>query len=79
VPRDGETVALSPHDCRRLFESPQVEDLERKVSIPAGTRDRAMQAVLACSGCRVGELVRLRDYKTSGEQRILNITGKGGK
>ena len=40
-----------------------------------------MLAVLAYSGCRVGELVRLRvrDYKTSGEHRILNITGKGGK
>src|SRR5262249_54964562 len=42
---------------------------------------RAMLAVLAYSGCRVGELVRLRvrDYKTSGEHRILNVTGKGGK
>ena len=40
-----------------------------------------MLAVLAYSGCRVGELVglRVRDYKTSGEHRILNITGKGGK
>jgi integrase/recombinase XerD len=81
VPRDGKTVALSPHDCRRLLNAPQVEDHERKVSIPAGIRDRAMLAVLAYSGCRVGELVRLRvcDYKQSGEHRILNITGKGGK
>ena len=40
-----------------------------------------MLAVLAYSGCRVGELVAppVRDYKTSGEHRILNITGKGGK
>ena len=40
-----------------------------------------MLAVLAYSGCRVGELVRLRvrDYKTSDEHRILNVTGKGGK
>ena len=31
--------------------------------------------------CRVGELGRLkvRDYKTDGEHRILNVTGKGGK
>jgi integrase len=38
-------------------------------------------AVLAYSGCRVGELVRLRvrEYKQSGEHRILNVTGKGGK
>jgi integrase len=40
-----------------------------------------MLAVLAYSGCRVGELVglRVRDFKTTGEHRILNITGKGGK
>ena len=81
VPRDGKTVGLSPHDCRRLLEAPQVEDLERKIAIPAGIRDRAMLAVLAYSGCRVSELVglRVRDFKTSGEHRILNITGKGGK
>jgi integrase/recombinase XerD len=81
VSRDGKTVALSPHDCRRLLEAPQVEDRERKLSLPAGIRDRAMLAVLAYSGCRVSELVglRVRDFKTSGEHRILNITGKGGK
>jgi integrase/recombinase XerD len=81
VPRDGKTVGLSPHDCRRLLEAPQLEDLERKTPIPAGIRDRAMLAVLAYSGCRVGELVslRVRDFKTSGEHRILNVTGKGGK
>ena len=96
VSRDGKTVALSPHDCRRLLEAPQVKHkLESKrrrrptapaeppveIVIPVGIRDRAMLAVLAYSGCRVGELVRLRvrDFKTSGEHRILNITGKGGK
>ena len=40
-----------------------------------------MLAVLAYSGYRVGELVGLcvRDFKTDGEHRILNVTGKGGK
>ena len=81
MPRDGKTVALSPHDCRRLLDAPQVEDLERKIALPAGIRGQAMFAVLAYSGCRVGELVglRVRDYKQSGEHRILNVTGKGGK
>lgn len=74
VPRDGKTVGLSPHDCRRLLDAPGKDT-------PAGIRDRALLAVLAYSGCRVGELVRLRvrDYKTSGEHRIVNIVGKGGK
>ncbi len=80
VSRDGKTVGLSPHDCRRLLNAPAVTDRSGDL-IPAGVRDAAMLAVLAYSGCRVGELVRLRvrDYKTSGEHRILNITGKGGK
>ena len=78
VPRDGKTVGLSPHDCRRLLDAPS-GDVEW--ATPVDRRDRAMLAVLAYSGCRVGELVRLRvrDYKTSGEHRILNITGKGSK
>jgi integrase/recombinase XerD len=80
VPRDGKTVCLSPHDCRRMLEAPLVKDRQGEL-IPAGVRDRAMLAVFAYSGCRVGELVRLRicDYKTTGEHRILCITGKGGK
>ena len=78
VPRDGKTVGLSPHDCRRLLDAAEGEPQKQT---PVDRRDRAMLAVLAYSGCRVGELVRLRvrDYKTSGEHRILNITGKGGK
>jgi integrase/recombinase XerD len=80
VSRDGKTVALSPTNCRRLLDAPTVADSAGE-PVPVGLRDRAMLAVLAYSGCRVGELVRLRvrDYKTSGEHRIPNITGKGGK
>jgi len=96
VARDGKTVGLSPNDCRRLLDAPSVRKTiipkRRKgsrarekppvvIEMPVGIRDRAMLAVLAYSGCRLGELVRLRvrDYKQSGEHRILNIIGKGGK
>jgi integrase/recombinase XerD len=74
VPRDGKTVGLSPRDCRRLIDAPDV-------TTPAGVRDRAILAALAYSACRVGELVRLRvgDFKTSGEHRVLQLLGKGGK
>lgn len=74
VPRDGKTVGLSPADCRRLLDAPDPET-------PAGIRDRALIGVLAYSGCRVGELTRLRvkDYRQSGEHKILSIQGKGGK
>ena len=74
VARDGKTVGLSPRDCRRLLDAPGEES-------PAGIRDRAILGVLAYSACRVGELVQLRvgDFKTTGEHRVLLIYGKGGK
>ena len=74
VPRDGKTVGLSPADCRRLMETPDMET-------PSGVRDRAMLGVLAYSACRVGELVTLqvKDFRTSGEHRVLSLFGKGGK
>lgn len=74
VPRDGKTVGLSPNDCRRLLDAPNP-------STPVGLRDRAILATLAYSACRVGELTRLRvvDYRTTGEHRVLFVYGKGGK
>ncbi|WP_010034155.1 tyrosine-type recombinase/integrase [Gemmata obscuriglobus] len=74
VPRDGKTVALTPEDCRRLLDATSAQT-------PEGVRDRALLAVLAFTGCRVGELCRLRvgDYKTSGGHKVLEIRGKGGK
>lgn len=74
VPRDGKTVALSIRDCRRLLDAPDALP-------PVGVRDRAIFAVLAYTGCRVGELVRLKvsDFKTTGEHRVLSVYGKGGK
>lgn len=74
VPRDGKTVSIDPKDCRRLMDAPDPET-------PAGVRDRALFAVLAFCGVRVGELVRLRvrDYKQSGPHRVFEIRGKGGK
>ena len=74
VPRDGKTVGLAPEDCRRLLDFPSIDT-------PEGIRDRALLAVLAFTGCRVGELCRLRisDYKASGGHWILEVRGKGGK
>jgi integrase/recombinase XerD len=74
APRDGKTVGLTPADCRRLLEAPSE-------TTRAGIRDRALFAVLAYTGCRVGELTRLKvgSYKTTGVHKILEIHGKGGK
>jgi integrase/recombinase XerD len=74
VPRDGKTVGLSPEDCRRLLDTPAH-------ATPVGIRDRALLAVLAYTGCRVGELTRLRVgcYRTTGGHHVLEVQGKGGK
>jgi integrase/recombinase XerD len=80
VSPDGETVGLSPHDCRCVLEAPPTHDPNNRL-VPVGIRDRAILGVLAYSGCRVGELVKLRarDFRTNGEHRVLDITGKGNK
>ncbi|MBY0457638.1 MAG: tyrosine-type recombinase/integrase [Gemmataceae bacterium] len=74
VPRDGKTIALTPEDCRRLLDCPTT-------GTPEGLRDRAILAVLAFTGCRVGEVSRLRvgDSKRSGGHQVLEVRGKGGK
>jgi integrase/recombinase XerD len=79
APRDGKTVALSPADCRRLLDAPLANSAD--AAPPASVRDQAILAVLAFTGCRVGELTRLKvgSYKQNGVHRILEIHGKGGK
>jgi integrase/recombinase XerD len=88
APRDGKTVALSSADCRRLLDAPAEKivkelpnGLTRETALPAGTRDRAIFAVLAYTGCRVGELTRLKvgSYKSNGVHKVLEVHGKGGK
>ncbi len=88
VPRDGKTVGLSPDDCRRLLDAPIVtitkkrkDESEQKITVPVGIRDRAMLAILAYTGCRVGELTRMKvgSYRQNGTHRIVEVYGKGGK
>jgi integrase/recombinase XerD len=74
APRGGKTVGLSRQDCRRLLDAPSAET-------PVGFRDRALFDILAYTGCRVGELTKLRvgSYKSDGVHRVLEIHGKGCK
>lgn len=74
APREGATVGLSGRDCRRILDAPDA-------STPVGLRDRALLAVLAYSGCRVGELVKLRscDFRWHLGHRVLELQGKGRK
>ncbi len=85
VSRDGKTVGLSPDACRRLLDAPQTtvrkRGSDKDIPCPAAVRDRALLAVLAYTGCRVGELTRLKvgSYKLNGVHRVLEVHGKGGK
>lgn len=88
APRDGKTVGLSTVNCRRLLDAPVEkrvtelpDSLTEESAVPVGIRDRALFAVLAYTGCRVGELVRLKvgSYKSNGVHKVLEIYGKGGK
>lgn len=83
APRDDKTVGLSPEDCRQLLDVPPLSVARHgeTTSLPVGYRDRAIFAVLAFTGCRVGELTRLKvgSYKLDGVHRVLEIHGKGGK
>ncbi len=80
VARDGKTVGLVREACRLLLEAPVVASQDGSV-LPGGIRDRALLGVLAYTGCRVGELTRLKvgSYKQNGVHRVLEILGKGGK
>jgi integrase/recombinase XerD len=85
VPRDGKTVALSTDDCRRLLNAPPIKVKKKnsaeEIANPVGFRDRAIFSILAFTGCRVGELTRLKvgSYKQTGVHKVLEIYGKGGK
>jgi integrase/recombinase XerD len=72
VSREGKTVGLSPEQCRSMLDAPT--GLFK-------VRDRAILAMLAYTGCRVGELCRMRvgDVKMTSGHRVVDIRGKGGK
>ena len=79
VPRDGKTVGLSPHDCRRLLDAPEDEARAANAgrSSATGPCSRCWPIPAAASASWCGSASAITS--TSGEHRILNITGKGGK
>jgi integrase/recombinase XerD len=74
VPRDGRTVGLTPTECRRLIDAPEL-------TTPVGIRDRAILGLLAFSACRVGEIASLSvgSYMATGGYKVIEVYGKGGK
>ena len=71
---EGKTPEITVKDARKLFRSIDTSTL-------MGIRDRAILAVLAYSGSRIGAVARLRlkDFTREGDQWVLAFNDKGGK
>ncbi len=71
---EGKTPEITVKDARKLFRSIDLSTL-------MGIRDRAILAVLAYSGSRIGAVARLRlkDFTHEGDQWVLAFNDKGGK
>lgn len=73
--RPNARVKIEPHQMRGLVETPNIQ-----LGDPAGTRDRALLLVLATSGVRISEAIRIRveDIQVMEENYfIANVIGKG--
>jgi len=71
---EGKTPEITVKEAKQLFKS--IEPLNL-----IGLRDRAILAVLAYSGSRIGAVARLKvkDLLFEGEQWVLSFNDKGGK
>jgi site-specific recombinase XerD len=71
---EGRTAELSIEQAHKLLHSIKTEHV-------VGLRDRAVLAVLAYTGARVGAVAKLRlsDYRNLGDHRVLRFEEKGGK
>jgi integrase/recombinase XerD len=71
---EGKTQEITLKQARKLFASVSAENL-------INLRDRAILAVLAYSGSRIGAVARLRakDLTNEGDQWVLAFNDKGGK
>ena len=70
---EGKTPEITLKQARRMFR--EIENA------PVGLRDRAILAVLAYSGTRIGAVAKLRrrDLTHEGDQWVLSFSDKGGK
>lgn len=70
---EGKTPEISVKQARKLFQSIE--------NTTVGLRDRAILAVLAYSGSRVGAVAKLRrkDLQQEADQWVLSFREKGGK
>jgi integrase/recombinase XerD len=84
VRKDPAVFLHTPRIERTLPETLRVDQISRLLScIPtnslAGMRDRAIFELLYASGLRVSELCNLRLEELDPDERMVRVTGKGGK
>lgn len=72
VPAERFPKTLSEAQVEALLEAPDT-------ATPLGFRDRCMLEVLYASGLRVSELVELKVFSVSLQERVVRIIGKGDK
>ena len=77
-------LVSTPRLDKKLPGRLEQDEVERLVSAPdaatpLGRRDRAMLELLYATGLRVGELVSLDVSATDLQNRMVRVTGKGGK
>lgn len=72
VPAERFPKTLSEAQVEALLEAPDTET-------PLGLRDRCMLEVLYASGLRVSELIELKVFSVSLQERVVRIIGKGDK
>jgi integrase/recombinase XerC len=73
----------APKSARRLPETLSVDDMSRllgaETDAPLDVRDRAMLELMYSSGLRLSETVSLDTRDMDLQERVLRVTGKGGK
>jgi integrase/recombinase XerD len=77
-------AVATPRKTRRLPRTLSPSEAERLIDAASGTtpralRDRALVELLYGGGLRVGEVVGLAKPDVDLEQRLVQVTGKGGK
>jgi len=73
----------APKSAQRLPDTLSVDDMSRLLAVetddPLDLRDLAMLELMYSSGLRLSELVSLDTRDMDLEERVLRVTGKGGK
>lgn len=84
IPNDVAAAMLTPKPSGRLPETLSLQEIEQLIQAcdtqqPLGLRDRAIIELFYSSGLRLSELVNVTIDAVNLEERMIRITGKGGK